>query len=149
MVEISYSELFHVLCSRTSGTNQPADHEKLIAAIDELDRNGRAKTHPIAFVLDIAPDTQPPDAYWRKRFAEQRKGFKAPKVFTSVITTSTILRGVLTAMNWVSPDPPHVKSVHHATFDEAAAWIQATQGTSAATLRSLADRFAGPARKAS
>jgi hypothetical protein len=149
MVELSYSESFHVLCARASGTNQAADHQKLLAAVDELDRNGRAKAHPIAFVLDLAPDCQPPDAYWRKRFAEQRKGFKAPKVFTAVITTSTILRGVLTAMNWVSADPPHVRSVHHATFDEAAAWIQATQGTSVAALRSLAERIGGPDQKAS
>jgi hypothetical protein len=141
MIAIAYEASLHVLCARSSGPQVYAENEKLVTALAELDRNGRAAKHIIAFILDLTPGVEPPDAYWRRRFAEQRKGLEAPGVFISIVTTSRVLRGVLTAMNWISPEGPHVKSVHHATWEEAAAWVERMQGTSVVAIRSMFARL--------
>lgn len=148
MIRLAYEPFAHLLCAVASGERSGAENEKLIAAIDELDRHGVAHEHAVAFALELSARSTPPDAHWRQRFAMQRQGMKAPRVFTSIITTSQVLRGVLTAMNWISPTPPHVKSVHHATIDEAAAWIEIVQGTRAEKTRSLFARMAAPLAKA-
>jgi hypothetical protein len=140
MIELAYNRSLHLLCARAGGGQVPADNERLIAAVAQLDRDGQADRQAVAFLLDLAPDAEAPDAYWRRRFAEQRKAAAAPRVFNAVVTTSRLLRGVLTAMNWVSPEPAHVKSVHHATWDEAAAWIELVQGTPVGATRSLFGR---------
>lgn len=147
MIELAYSPSFHVLCTYASGSQIAAENENLLSTIDALDRNGLKEKRSVAFLLDLAPGCDPPDAHWRRRFAEQRRNMTAPRVFVSVITMSSVLRGVMTAMNWINPDPPHVKSMHHATREEAMAWIELVQGTPLSTLRSLFDRLASSTRK--
>jgi hypothetical protein len=137
MIGLAYDSSIHVLCARSAGPQVAAENETLMAAVEDLDRNGRTDKHAVAFILDLSPGVEPPDAHWRRRFAEQRKNMGAPRVFIAIITTSAVLRGVLTAMNWVSPEGPHVKTVHHATFEEAAAWVELVQGTRIASLRAL------------
>jgi hypothetical protein len=144
MIAIAYEASLHVLCVRSSGPQVYAENEKLVTALAELDRNGRSAKHVVAFILDLAPGFEPPDAYWRRRFAEQRKGLEAPGVFIAIVTTSRVMRGVLTAMNWISPEGPHVKSVQHATLEEAAAWVERMQGTSVAAIRSMFARLPSP-----
>jgi hypothetical protein len=141
MIAIAYDPSLHVLCARASGRQISSENEKVFAAIAELDRNGRAGKHVVAFILDLVPGAEPLDAYWRRRFAEQRKDLGAPGVFISMVTTSRILRGVLTAMNWINPEPPHVNSVHHATWEEAAAWVETVQGTPVEAIRKLFGRL--------
>lgn len=137
MIELAYNPSLHLLCARVSGGQVAAENERLIAAVAELDRGGQADNRAVAFLLDLAPDAEAPDAYWRRRFAEQRKASAAPRVFNGIVTTSRLLRGVLTAMNWISPEAPHVTSVHHAKWEEAAAWIELVQGTPIAATRKL------------
>jgi hypothetical protein len=137
MLNLAFDPTMHVLAAYVGGPQNAPDNERLVAAIDKLDQAGREKSHAVALVLILSPDTQAPNAHWRRRFAEQRRGMKSPRVFISAVTQSAVLRGVLTAMNWISPDPPHVKSLNHGTFEESAAWIESTQGTGRAVLRRL------------
>jgi hypothetical protein len=116
--------------------------------IGRLDRQGKAQSKPVAFVLVVDPKSPMPDAQWRRRFAEQRKAMVAPFVFIAVVVSSTVARGVMTAMNWLAPDPPHVRSVNHATFDEAARSIELAQGTPAGVLRRLYEEARATAPKA-
>jgi len=148
MIQLAYDPSAHLLCAVASGQRSSTENEKLVAAIDELDRDGVAYKHTVALALELSPTSAPPDAYWRRRFAIQRQGMKAPRVFTSIITTSKVLRGVLTAMNWISPMPPHVKSVHHVTIDEAAAWLEIVQGAKGDRTRRLFAQMAVPLAKA-
>jgi hypothetical protein len=148
MIELAYDPASHLLACIASGVRSTAENERLLAAIDELDRGGRADRHPVGFLLELANGSSPPDAHWRRRFAEQRQAMKAPRVFTAIVTTSTLLRGVLTAMNWISPPPVHVKSVHHATREEAEAWLELVQGTRIAIIRRLFARLSLPHARA-
>jgi hypothetical protein len=63
------------------------------------------------------------------------------------VTDSAIMRGVLTAMSWISPEPARITSVTHATFEESAAWVEREQGTSTTLLRTLLDRANASTRK--
>jgi hypothetical protein len=139
MVNLAYDPALHVLVVYVAGAQDASDHEKVIGGIARLDRDGRDHERKVALMLVLGPATQPPNAHWRRRYAEQRKALVAPRAFISVVTESALLRGVMTAMNWVSPDPPHVKSMHHATFLESAGWIEQSQGTPFASLRRLFD----------
>ncbi|HEX3772131.1 MAG TPA: hypothetical protein VHV30_14745 [Polyangiaceae bacterium] len=147
MIEFAYNPSLNVLCARASGAQVAAHNEKLVVAIDELDRHGRTENHPVAFLLELAPDCEAADPHWRRRFAGQRRSMTAPRAFISVITTSRVLRGVMTAMNWINPDPPHVNSMHHATREESMAWIELVQGTPVSALSKMFDRIAVPSRK--
>lgn len=135
MVSLAYDLATHVLVGYVGGQATAAENEVLMAEIDKLDRNGRHRGKTVAMLLVLGPDAQAPNAHWR-RLAEQRKALVAP-VYISVVTTSAVLRGVLTAMNWMFTPPSHVKTQHHATFEEGAAWIELSQGTPQATLRRL------------
>jgi hypothetical protein len=137
MITHAYDPAMHVLLTQVTGSSTSPDNERFMQAIDKLDQNGRDQGHAIAMILLLGADAAPPDAHWRRRFAEQRKALAAPAAYLSVVTTSALLRGVMTAMNWISPPPPHIKSQHHATFTEAAAWVELTQGAKGSALRAL------------
>jgi hypothetical protein len=132
----------------TPDTTSDADYEEIVAHLDQLDRDGKAKHKPTAFVIDVDPKASLPSAQWRKRFADQRRGVAAPRMYMSVIARSPIARGVLTAMNWISPDPPHVHSVAHANLEESSRWIEQTQGTPAMVVVRLHEDAAARVPKA-
>jgi hypothetical protein len=121
----------------TAGPKSDADFEQLIAQIDALDRRGKAQNKPVAFILFVDPGSPTPGAQWRRRFAEQRRAMVAPRVFIAVVVSSAVARGVLIAVNWIAPDPPHVQSENHSTFDGASRFIERAQGTPASVLRRI------------
>jgi hypothetical protein len=137
MLKISTDFNAHVMVAAMASGQTQEEHAQVYAAIAALDRSGREHAHPIAFVYLVAPDNKPPDAHWRRRFAEQRKAFGSPRVFLSIVTESAVMRGVLTAMNWIVPQPRMMTSTTHATFEECATWIQQVQGTPRAVLERL------------
>ncbi len=129
----------HVMLASMAGTHAPEDHARVYDAIEKLDRSGRESGHAIALVFVVARDNVSPDAHWRRRFAEQRKTLGSPHIYLSVVTESPIVRGVLTAISWIVPEPANMTSDTHATFDASAEWIERHQGTARAVLRSLLD----------
>ena len=148
MVKLSTDFTAHVMLASMAGGQTTAEHERVFAAIAELDRSGHGRNAPIGFVYLVARDNPAPDAYWRRRFAEQRKTFGSPRVYLSIVSQSALIRGVLTAMNWIAPQPANMTSVTHATFEECATWMERVQGTSPAVLRRLRDEATPPAGKA-
>jgi hypothetical protein len=143
MVSLTYDASHNVLVAFVTGATDNAANERLYAAVESLDRAGKQRNGPIAMMLLLAPDAEPLNAHWRKRFADQRKNLTAPRAFLSVITQSAMLRGVMTAMNWINQPPAHIKSQNHATFEESAAWIELCHGTPRAVLRRLLDDVSG------
>jgi hypothetical protein len=135
MFSFTYDPGKHVLVVYANAQSKSdADHEELYRYVDRLDLNGHNAKSPIALVLAIDNDSPSPSASWRRRYAEQRKNMKSPRAFITVVTTSAVARGVLTAINWISPDPAHVRTVTHSTIDEAATWIELTHGIPGAAL---------------
>jgi hypothetical protein len=144
MLRLSVDPEAHVMLASMAGGQTSAEHQRVHAAIETLDRGGRERAHPIAMIFIVASDNPAPDADWRRRFAVQRKGLGSPGVFVSIVTRSPIMRGVLTAMNWIVPQPPHVTTLTHATFEECAAWVERKQGSPRVVLQRLRDDARSP-----
>lgn len=139
MLKLSTDFNSHVMVAAMASGQTQEEHGQVYAAIAALDRSGRDHGRPIAFVFLVAADNSAPDAHWRRRFAEQRKTLGSPRVFLTIVTQSAVMRGVLTAMNWIVPQPRMMTSTTHATFEECAAWIEQVQGTPRAVLARLRD----------
>jgi hypothetical protein len=149
MLALSVDLAAHVMVASMTGVQVAADHARVYAAIEDLDRKGREDDHSIAMVFVVARDNPAPDAYWRRRFAEQRKTFGSPRVLLSIVTQSAVMRGVLTAMRWIAPEPPTMTCVTHATFEKCAEWVEQNQGTPRTALRALLDDAESGARRPS
>jgi hypothetical protein len=138
MFLLSYDAACHVLVGFAArGARTDADYERTLAAVEKLDQDGKLTNKPIAFVLVVDAASERPPPKWRRRLAEQRKELSSPQVLMAIVSSSTLTRGVMTAMNWVSPPPAHVQMVNHATIEEAAAWIERLQGTPRATVQRM------------
>ena len=152
MFSLVYDEVRHVLVGFAApGARTDADYERTLAAVAKLDRDGKAANKPTAFVLVVDTNSERPPPKWRRRLAEQRSELTSPRVLMAIVSPSALTRGVMTAMNWVSPPPAHVQMVNHATIEEAAAWVERLQGTPHATVQRMFEEARGrisPARSA-
>jgi hypothetical protein len=138
MFSLSYDAVRHVLVGFAApGARADADYQRILAAVDKLDRDGKLANVPIAFVLVVDADSERPPPKWRRRLAEQRKDLTSPRVLMAIVSPSALTRGVMTAMNWISPPPAHVQMVNHATIEEAATWVEHLQGTPRATVQRM------------
>lgn len=101
------------------------EDEDYAVLLDSIARNesGSRRGEPFKLILVIEPDVPMPNATWRKKFAQARNKNVYPFLFVTV-TPSSLLRGVLTMVNWINP--PTMGSATHATatFDEALEWIE-------------------------
>lgn len=94
--------------------NSDEDYAAYLDAIAELDR--RAAGLEVIAIQVIDPGNAVPSAAWRKRIADSTAHMKS-RPYYIMVTTSAIVRGVMTAINWLRP-PPYEFAVA-STFDEA------------------------------
>ncbi len=102
------------------------EDEDYAILLDSIARNESVSKpgEPFKFILVIEPDVPIPNATWRRKFAKSRDKNIYPFLFVTV-TSSHLLRGVLTMINWVNPPPSNGSATTAtATFDEALAWIE-------------------------
>jgi hypothetical protein len=140
MFALSYDERLHVLVGFAGpGARTDADYDRVFTSITKLDQDGKQANAKVAFMLVIDPGSEAPPPVWRKRLAEQRRTFKSPGVLMAIVSPSALTRGVLTAMNWISPPPAHVQMANPATIGEAAEWVERQQGTSRGVVQRMAE----------
>jgi hypothetical protein len=66
-----------------------------------------------------------PNASWRRKFAELRtKNDQLPRALSVIVTSSLLLRGVMTAINWVIPAKAKEKTIAVDTFEEGLVWLR-------------------------
>ncbi len=109
-----------------SGATTDADYARYITAIRQMDERGRNYTKPAA-VLVADPDAPVPNATWRKRIAEVTTEVRSDAVF-ALVSESPLVRGVLTALNWIHP--PRYQARAFANVEDAAAWFTEVRGFS-------------------
>jgi len=83
-------------------TSFEEDHAHIQREMRRLDAAGLATKLSPVVVLVTQPDTPAPPAAWRKRSGETAKQAQAPTLFC-LVTSSAVLRGVMTAVQWLSP----------------------------------------------
>jgi hypothetical protein len=91
------------------GSKTEQDWEQALASFFLIDDEAvRQHKSGLVFII-VEPGAERPNATWRKRLAEQRIQYKARERHLVLVTNSILFRGVLNAVNWLSPPPPHEK----------------------------------------
>jgi hypothetical protein len=80
------------------------------------------------------PGNPPPNAAQRRRIAEETKRFHTRPLF-ALVSTSMLMRGVVTAINWIRP--PAYEFATFDSFNAAVAWVESHRGRKVATATKL------------
>jgi hypothetical protein len=139
MLSAAYHKEGALLVVSLHGRPEPDDYERLIEAGMVLDRDGLQLGKRTAEILLIEDGYPRPDATQRRRFTDTAQLLKVQKPLFALVTTSALIRGVLTAMTWVAP-VRHTMGVF-ATFEEAARFMEAERGQLLPTLRRLYEQL--------
>lgn len=85
-------------------------------------------------VLVVDPGNPIPDARWRKEIAEA-SGTLRPPMLLAVVSEASLVRGAITAINWLRPPPFEIAT--HSSFMRALAWLEGRRGTKLPQLTAL------------
>jgi hypothetical protein len=119
------------------GHSTDADYELCVGTMFEFEKEQRSHPEGVAFVLVSDPDVPPVPASWRKRMAAFNDSVQASPYLLSIVTPSPTIRGILTAINWISPPKRGHEHVSHATFEQARDWLEQRRGRPLLELREL------------
>lgn len=103
----------------TGRTNTDADYQAYVDSIRRLDEIYAGQDG--AAILIVDEGNPPPSPAWRKRIADASMTIKSKPVY-ALVSSSTVVRGVLTIVNWIRP--PTYPSAAFATADEAFRWAE-------------------------
>jgi hypothetical protein len=124
-IEAADIEAGEVVWLFTGTTNTDADYEGYLASINRLIRVAPVDRRP-AGIQVVDPSSPPPNAEWRKRIAEHTRHFPRDDALYCMVTSNTVIRGVLTAINWMRR--PNYAFAVRPTFAEAVAFVDAERG---------------------
>ena len=106
------------------------DYARCVTSMTEFEREVRSQPDGFAAVLVTDPGVEAVPASWRKRMAQFNDNVQARQYLLAIVTPSSVVRGILTAINWLSPARQgHVRKAHE-TFVDACAWIERHRGHS-------------------
>jgi hypothetical protein len=118
--------------------NVDADYRAYIDSIHSLDNIATQQRHTRGvYALIIDPENPPPNAMWRRRIADSSAHLQSNPL-VSVITNSIVIRGVVTAVNWIRP-PLYVIKCHE-SIEISAEWIREQRGTDVLALMRRLER---------
>ena len=116
----------------TGPDNSDADYEAYCESILQFDRVAAGKDGAAVLIADPGNPTR--GSAWRKKIADVSTSLKSKPAFV-MVSSSPLLRGVMTAINWIRPPSYPCKAV--ATLDDAEAWLTSTLKHPLPTLRKL------------
>jgi hypothetical protein len=103
-----------------------------------IDQEAVSRNQESLYFLFVQGNSIPrPNASWRRRFAELRLQMKAKRRLNVLVTTSAILRGVMTVINWIQPPVHQEEQAIVATLEEGIRWVELKRGPSRALLERL------------
>lgn len=114
-----------------------ADHVLSMETLDKLDRDGASGPQPLVTVLVIEPDAGTPTPQMRQDYAAAQGRMRAPKHLFLLVTTSKVVRGVITAVNWLRRPTASFHTEAFATFEQAAHYAEKERGTPLPKLSAL------------
>lgn len=129
----------------TGKINSDDDYARYVASFAIADEACIAGPQPGIGILVVDDDSPVPNAAWRKRMAEASASLKS-KPIVLLASSSSVIRGVATAINWIRP-PPY-DFVTASTFEEAVAAAQKRRGEPLTGLHVLLDEARAEAAKA-
>lgn len=118
----------------TGADSSHDEYEVTVRAFEKLISEAGHRT--AIGVVVVAPEHAQPNAHWRKRFADVHRTAKHP-LYIGVVTKNVLIRGVITAVNWLMRSKLDYHSQAFATFEEAAVSYEKELGSKMDTLRVL------------
>jgi hypothetical protein len=118
-------------------TNTDADYDNYLAAFERLCSEGKDHEHGVVTLLVLDPDNPRPDPVQRQRIAAAREAVNVKLDLVGLVTTSVVMRGVITAIRWITSADPRRDDAPHATFEEAVRWAERRRGAPLASAHSL------------
>src|SRR5579871_5828259 len=131
MFSMGYDVAFGLAAFLFSGkTNSDADYQAYIEAIEMLkewhEDWAKGAIGVVCGLLVVDAGNPVPDAKWRRRIADASADIKPPALF-GLVSESRLVRGTVTAINWIRP-PAYTIGIH-STFEDAVAWAERERGT--------------------
>ena len=126
MFTFSYDAAFRLAVFLFSGNeNTDADYQAYCDIIGKLATRlqayeGSAVSLP-ASVIVVDPHNPIPNARWRQEIAEVSARLRPPMI-VAMVSDSSLVRGAITAMNWLRPPPFEIQTFP--TFEDALAWLE-------------------------
>jgi len=111
-----------------TGTVSDDDYALCLSSMTEFERTTRGLPEGIAAILVTDPGVEAVPPSWRKRMASFNDSVQASRYMLSIVTPSSVVRGILTAINWLSPPRQGHQRKAHESFAEACTWIEKSRG---------------------
>lgn len=108
--------------------NTDQDFAQMLRDGERLDQECRASAEGTIHILITSIETERPNANWRKRFSEATANIKSQRYIFALVAPSILIRGVMTAINWLSPPPKHFHLAAHPNKEEAFRWVEKQRG---------------------
>lgn len=115
----------------TGPHNSDEDYDRYVASLVDLRRVAAARGGGVG-LLFVERANPVPNARWRRRIAEASESYP-PNCLFAVVAESVVVRGTVTAINWLRPPTYDLTVV--GTIPEALAWVGARR--EAPVLRAL------------
>jgi hypothetical protein len=133
----AYDQEKGLLVAISAGELTWSDHVVSMEALARLDRECASLAGPLVTVLVVEPDAGQPTAQMRKEYADAQAQMRAPRHLFLLVTTSAVVRGVLTAVHWIRPPTGRFHTEAVATFELAVKRAEQERGTPLPQLKRL------------
>jgi hypothetical protein len=122
------------------GAVRDQDYARAIASIVACDANAvsRGLVSTALMVTDAATPSPPP--IWRQRMAKSNNGLLAERYYFAFVSPNLLIRGVFTAVLWLTRGRPGHHLVAFSDLEQASQWIQAHTGHTPVAIRRLYER---------
>lgn len=114
-----------------------ADYERCIQSIIDADALATARARRFVCMLLIGDEVQRPPPLWRRRMADANNALRAREYYFALVSPSMLIRGVFTAINWLTKPRPGYHAAPFEHFAQAAEWIRKQTGEPYPRLESL------------
>jgi hypothetical protein len=137
MHTFAYDKHSVTLVQILSGQSTESDYKEMVQVTQIMDRDAALSLYGSLQILVIDPGYANPNASQRKMIADTVDGFKARRYLFALVTDSSLIRGVLTAISWLRKERMNFHSSYHATFEDAARWAKSHDRAEIAPLHKL------------
>jgi hypothetical protein len=100
------------------------DYEACVQAIVDADLAAVRNHVPFACLLVTGAETPAPAPRWRQRMATTNSEVLSPAYYFALVSPSLVIRGVFTAVQWLSRSREGHQHAVFSTFEAASSWIR-------------------------
>jgi hypothetical protein len=116
------------------------DYERAIASILACDTNALKRGLVSTAVMVTDTDTPSPPPIWRQRMANANNSLCAERYYFVLVSPSLLIRGVFTAVMWLTRGRSGHQLVALGDLGQAAQWVQERSGHTPMAIRRLYER---------